>query len=373
MAELGRILIVGGGLAGLTAASALRQRGFHAELIERDPRWQPIGAGIAVQPNAMRVLRQLDLAAAVESAGAPVRRWQFIEQQGDVLCDIDLSAVWGDVAPFVGIERAKLHDALLGGDLSYRLGLSVASLSQTERCVSVAFSDGTAGEYDLVIGADGIRSSVRQFAFGPVAPIYGGQMVWRSLAPFRQPELDAVQFWLGDGCFFGLCPVGGNRTYGFANVTTPRLRDEVKGRLGRLRQRFAGFGRTIRDYLDSVAGDEQLHCAPIEWLDADRWCSGRVVLIGDAAHATSPMMGQGGSMAMEDALVLAETLHTASDLQSALERFVARRRARVNWVAQQSRAVGEMLCMPPSGRDAAIRERGERAFHERFRPLTAPL
>src|SRR5262249_52882105 len=125
------------------------------------------------------------------------------------------------------------------------------------------------------------------------------------------------------------------------------------------------------DYLAALESDEQIHCGPIEWLEAGGWHCGRVVLIGDAAHASSPMMGQGGSMAMEDALVLADTLLAAPDVEAAIEMFVARRRPRVDWVQQQSRGVGQMLHMPPGARNAVLRERGTTAFHEGFRPLVA--
>src|SRR5207244_4049878 len=167
MSSLGPTLIVGGGIAGLTLATALHRRGLDAVVIERNTHWDPVGGGIAVQPNAMRVLQQLGIAGNVKQAGAVIRRWLFRDQAGD----------------------------LLG-----------------------------------------------QFAFGTATPIYGDQMVWRSVAPICPPESDAVQFWLGDGIFFGLCPVGGGRTYGFGNVTEPRIHDLVEGRLKRLRDRFAAYG-----------------------------------------------------------------------------------------------------------------------------------
>jgi 2-polyprenyl-6-methoxyphenol hydroxylase-like FAD-dependent oxidoreductase len=366
----GRILIVGGGIAGLTLASALHRCGLEAFIIERNTHWDPIGGGIAVQPNAMRVLQQLGIAADVKQAGAVIRRWLFRDQMGHVLCDIALEPLWGEVGPFIGIERTKLHDVLKSGALSCRLGTEVTSLVQHDHKARVTLSDDTVGEYDLVIGADGIHSSVRQFTFGAATPIYSDQMVWRSVAPMSPPESDAVQFWLGDGTFFGLCPVGGGRTYGFANVTGPRVHDAVGGRLKRLRARFAAYGELIQDYLAALEHDEQIHCGPIEWLALDSWHRGRVVLIGDAAHASSPMMGQGGSMAMEDALVLAELLQATADVEGALATFAERRRPRVDWVQQQSRAVGEMLRMPPQARDAALRERGAKAFYQRFQPLT---
>jgi len=374
MSSFTRVLIAGGGIAGLTAATAMRRQGADVDLVERTDRWEAVGAGIAVQPNGMRALRELGLGDVVERAGARVRRWLFRDQRGDVLCDIDLEAFWGTVGPFIGIERTTLHDALRSGASSARcrLGTWITSLAERDRVVSVEFSDGSEREYDLVIGADGIFSGVRALALGATPVAYGGQMAWRSVAPIRAPELDSVQFWLGDGCFFGLCPVGGDRTYGFGNVTEPRSHEPIAGRLERLRRRFAGFGGLVRDYLASLASDEAIHCAPIEWVEAERWHVGRVLLIGDAAHASSPMMGQGGCMAMEDARVLAEISAAAASADDALEQFIARRRPRTDWVQRESRAIGDMLRAPAALRDAALREHGAARFRARFAPLVAP-
>jgi 2-polyprenyl-6-methoxyphenol hydroxylase-like FAD-dependent oxidoreductase len=182
----------------------------------------------------------------------------------------------------------------------------------------------------------------------------------------------SVQFWLGDGCFFGLCPVADGRTYGFGNVTTAWVHDPLSGRLQRLRDRFKGFGGLVRDYLACLESDEQIHCGPIQWLERSCWHVGRVALIGDASHATSPMMGQGGGMAMEDALVLADTLQSAAGLAAGLDEFVARRGARIDWVQKGSQAVGDMLRMPPDTRNAILRERGATSLRDRLRPLMMP-
>jgi 2-polyprenyl-6-methoxyphenol hydroxylase-like FAD-dependent oxidoreductase len=131
MAHVERILIVGGGIAGLTLATALHQRDIRAELIERSPAWHAAGAGIAVQPNAMRILHALGMGTAVEHAGAIIRHWDFCDQQGELLSETDLEALWGGVGSFIGIERAKLHQVLLAAAVAVpsRLGLSITSLS----------------------------------------------------------------------------------------------------------------------------------------------------------------------------------------------------------------------------------------------------
>src|SRR5262252_661201 len=138
MAKIGTVLVVGGGIAGLTAAAALHRQGFTTELVERQQGWRALGAGFLVHPNGMRVLRSIGLAAGVEAAGAIVRRWQFCDERGEVLSDTDLEALWGASGPCIGIERSELQSALLRGvaDVRCRLGLSVTSLAQHDRRVS---------------------------------------------------------------------------------------------------------------------------------------------------------------------------------------------------------------------------------------------
>jgi 2-polyprenyl-6-methoxyphenol hydroxylase-like FAD-dependent oxidoreductase len=233
----------------------------------------------------------------------------------------------------------------------------------------VRFGDGSTAEYDLVVGADGISSTVRALTLSTAPPADLGAMNWRSIAPIRPHGLSDMRLFLGDASFFGLVPVGEGRTYGFAYVYQPRFRDPVEGRLERLRQRFATFGPAVQEYLASLERDEQVHCAAMEWVDVEEWYAGRVVLVGDAAHASSPLMGQGGCMAMEDACVLAEELRSAATVESGLRNYVSRRKPRVKWVQQQSIATAERLRTPPAARNAALRERGDQMMQSRFGPL----
>jgi len=129
----------------------------------------------------------------------------------------------------------------------------------------------------------------------------------------------------------------------------------------------------VRDYLAAIESDSDIHCAPVQWQPDAAWGNGRVVLIGDAAHAMSPMMGQGGCMAIEDACVLADELRHGSDIPAALAAFTQRRKPRVDWVREQSQALGRLLRLPAATRDQALRERGTAAFYDRYRPLAAPL
>lgn len=370
MTQVKDVLIVGGGIAGLTLAAALQQRGLNVELVERSAVWQAVGAGILIQANGMRALRAVGLDAAVERAGVAVPGWSFCDQDGAVLCETDLEMLWRGVGPCIGIARTTLQDALRAGAAAVpcRLGTWPVGLVQDARRVAVEFNDGSAGEYDLVVGADGIGSSVRRLGISNVELTYSGQLAWRTLGP-APASLTNVEFALGDGCFYGLLPVGNGRAYGFGNVTTTHFYDPLDGRLDRLRRRFAQFGGRVAEHLAALERDEQIHCSAIEWVELHEWHRGRVLLIGDAAHATSPMMGQGGCMAMEDAELLAAALRSEANVEDAIGAYEERRRPRVSWVQQESRAVGEALRAPPAVRDAALRERGDAMFRKRFGPL----
>jgi 2-polyprenyl-6-methoxyphenol hydroxylase-like FAD-dependent oxidoreductase len=373
MSDITTVLIVGGGIAGLTLARALHRHGFAVELVERSTDWRAEGGGIAVQPNGIRVLRALGLEAAVEQAGTRVPRWSFCDEMGELLSEHDLEALWGGVGPFIGIERMLLQQVLVAGaeGIFCQLGTSIRSLTQNDDCVTVSFTDGSIRSYDLVAGADGISSRVRTLILGAISPAYTGAMAWRSVAPVRPRGLSDVRFLLGDGCFFGLCPVAEGRTYGFGNTTGSRTHESNAGRLQRLRYLFADFGKSVQEYLGALERDEQIHCGPVDTVAVEQWYVGRVVLIGDAAHASSPMMGQGGCMAMEDALVLAESLVQYDSLGKALEAYVARRRPRVSWVHRESTAVAESFRLPSATRNAGLRQNGAAMFQRRFAPLVA--
>jgi 2-polyprenyl-6-methoxyphenol hydroxylase-like FAD-dependent oxidoreductase len=168
MVDVKRVLIVGGGIAGLSLGRALHRQGFVVEIIEHSSNWRADGGGILVQANGMRMLGAIGLAAAVERAGVCVRRWRFCDQAGHVLCETDLEALWDGVGPCIGIERTRLQEALVAGvaGLPCRLGTSINSLSQSDENVSITFSDGSSDRYDLVVGADGISSTVRALAMG---------------------------------------------------------------------------------------------------------------------------------------------------------------------------------------------------------------
>ena len=319
----------------------------------------------------MRVLRALGLGEAVACNAAVLRRWGFFDQQGELLCDTDLGELWRDVGPCLGTTRVRLQEALLtaAAAVPHRLGVSLTALTQDDNRVRVSFSDGKSRDYDMVVGADGIHSTVRKLGVSSSSPSYAGQMVWRSIIPTRPRGIVEIMVLLGEGRFFGVVPMGEGYTYGFGAVDGDNFEDPLEGRLERFRRRFVGFGGPVPAYLAALQSDEQIHVGPIEWVELDEWYCGRVVLIGDAAHAGPPHMGEGGCMAMEDALVLADCLCQADSVEHALEAYVRRRRPRADWVQEQSRAAAQAWVLPPAVRNAALRERGDQMFRDRYRPL----
>ena len=373
MAEARRILITGGGIAGLSLAIALRRRGYTPELAEKCPQWPAAGAGIALHANAVRALRALGLGDAVSRAAAPLPRYGFYDQHGAQLCSTDLNELWGQAGPCLGIARVRLQEILAtaADEVPHRLGVAVTGLTQQRGGVSVVFADGSAGEYDLVVGADGIHSTVRGLAVSQKAPSYAGAVSWRSIIPARPRGVDHLMVFTGERRYFGLVPVGGGHTYGFAGLDSEPFHDPPAGRLDRLRQHFHGFGPLVTGYLAALTCDEQIHFGPIESIDLDCWHAGRVMLIGDAAHASPPHMGEGGAMAIEDAIVLAELLRAADPIEDGIARFQARRKPRAGYVQQQSTLAARAWAAPAAIRDAALRQRGDQILRERYRPLIA--
>jgi 2-polyprenyl-6-methoxyphenol hydroxylase-like FAD-dependent oxidoreductase len=374
VAQVERMLIVGGGIAGLALATALQRQGFVAEIVERSSTWPAVGAGIALHANGGRILRALGLGGAIEQASARFSRWGFFDQRGERFCETDLGDLWGAVGPCMGITRVRLQEILLSGAgaTPHRLGIAVTSIEQRDDRVLVGFNDGSSGEYDLVVGADGVYSTVRALAVDDAAPEYANIMAWRSVVLIRPEGLTDLRILLGEDSFFGLVPVGDEQTYGFGAIIGARFHDEPAGRLERFQRRFASFGGPVSAYLAALERDEQLHVGPIEWIEPERWRKGRVLLIGDAAHAATPHMGEGGSMALEDAFVLAEELRRADAVERALDQFIARRRPRTNWVQEQSRIAAKGWALPPAARDAVLRERGDQMLRDRYSALISP-
>ena len=364
-----RILVVGAGIAGLGAARALLQRGLAADVVERERAWTGTGAGIYLPGNATRALRALGLESAAAERGSLITHQRICDHRGRLLADIDVAALWGNVGPCLALHRAVLHEVLAshGDPVPARMGLPVQRLSQQDDTVTVEFGDATAERYDLVIGADGIHSTVRQFAVGDGAVRAVGQLAWRFVTE-RPPEVTTWTVLLGRHVSFLAVPIGKDQVYCYCDAPiepTPQG-DDVTRRLAEL---LTGFAAPVPAILDTLDPDSAVHVAPIEEVTLDGWSRGSVLLIGDAAHATSPNMAEGAAMALEDGLVLAECVASGGDIAQAVARFQARRRPRTNWVLAQTHRRDRTRNLPPSLRNLVLRRSGRHIFHANYRPL----
>jgi FAD-dependent urate hydroxylase len=364
-----RILVVGAGLAGLALARALGRAGFAPELIEREPGWEAAGTGMYLPANGVRALGALGLEEAVAARAAPITHQRLLDHHGRLLAEIDLDGLWGDVGACLALPRADLHQVLRDG-VAVRMGRTIASLEHLDGPVEVRFDDGGESEVDLVVGADGLRSTVRRLAVDPRPPVPVGQHSWRFLAACP-PEVTTWTVMLGRGASFLTVPVGGGLVYCYADVTTdPAGHGPPAGDpLATLRDRFAGFAAPVPQLLEQLEGPAQVHVAAIEQVAAERWGRGAVVLVGDAAHGMSPNMAQGAALAFEDALVLAACLGDATTVRDALAEFVARRSRRTSWVRAQTHRRDKTRDLPPLLRDQVLRVFAQRIFRSNYRPL----
>ena len=339
-----RVLIVGGGIAGLMVAASLRSRGVDCEVVERTEKWAPVGAGIVLSVNAMAVLRGLGLDETLVRAGHVLGQGAITDASGRALGSSDFSALEPEFGPTVGLHRAALHEILLAavGSTPIAMGTSVDAVESDARGVDVRFTDGREDRFDLVIGADGLRSKVRDLVFGPRRIVYSGYTCWRFVVRAPLEHVHMREMW-GRGHRFGVVPIGGGQVYCFAVANAPRGQaDPAEGRLERFRARFSAFGGDVPALIGALeSGDELIH-NDLEELAEGPWCSGRVALIGDAAHAMTPNMGQGAAMSLEDASVLVETLTNHATIERALTEYEARRKPRVRWVQNQSRRIGRV-------------------------------
>ncbi|HZO09237.1 MAG TPA: FAD-dependent monooxygenase, partial [Myxococcota bacterium] len=330
------ILIVGGGIGGLSLAACLVRRGIECELVEREPVWTTTGGGITLYPNGMRALGAVGIRAEVEAAGLPLARIRMLDRGGRLLSEVPGDA-WEGVGRTFTVDRKALQRLLLGAcdGVRVRLGTALGSIAADARGAEVGFADGSRGSYELVVGADGIRSTVRRLCFDAAPPSYVDQLYWRSAV---EADLVACATMMFDvDRYVAVVPLGGGSTYvAFQLRRATPFDDPVERRIERLRERFGDFASPAPEALACLDGDASLHFGRAEEIRIDAWHAGAVALLGDAAHACSPTMAQGGSLAVEDAVVLAEELARASEPRAALERYVARRAPRTRWVRERT-------------------------------------
>ena len=343
-----RVLVVGAGISGMVLSTALKQRGGSPDLIEIHPQWDVLGVGLAVQGAALRALRSIGLIDRCVREGFGYSQVVNCDQNGNVEGVVDLPRLNGPQYPScVGMMRPSLHRILAGAltdaGVSVRFGLTVNSLRQSPDHVNVVFSDGTEREYDLVVGADGANSKIRELLFGPkYKPQYTGQAVWRAMVP-RPEEVNARHSYYGPRHKAGFNPVSRQEMYIYLvqNVTgDPHLEPEHWPAV--MQELLADFGGQIGQVRDRITDPKRIVYRPVgSLLLPSPWYVGRVVLIGDAAHTAPPQLASGATIAIEDSIVLAELVRSDLPVAEALEKFMARRYERCRMVVENSWQLGE--------------------------------
>jgi len=375
MATVSNTLVVGAGMAGLTLAVALKRNGIGCEIVELREHLSEPGTGISLQGPALRALHTVGLAESCIARGFGYSFFKACDAQGNVTGTVELPRLLGpDYPATVGIMRHWVHEVLaeelarLG--VAVRLGTTLTSLEQNGDGVDVALSDGTRARYDLVVGADGVNSTVRELTFGPQhEPRYTGQMNWRATVS-RPPEVLGRYSYFGPTNKSGFNPISQTQMYIYAlqNVPVkPRWPDEELP--GRLRDLLSEFGGALARAREEVVSPEQIICRPtFSLIMPPPWHRGRVIVIGDAAHATTPQLASGASIAIEDAVVLARRLADGGGVEAVLTDFTARRYDRCRMVVQNSERLGEWEKRPGSPDDDTVNVVA-RSYQELAKPV----
>lgn len=348
MSQVANSLVIGGGIGGLTAAIALRQQGVEVDLVEIAPDLSVYGVGIIQPNNTLRALNKIGLAAECVTQGGAFVGWRIHDAHGNHLMD---SPNNDDAAPGFppvnGITRPKLHKILeakaRAEGVKITLDASVAAMQDDGSSVSVIFADDSTGKYDLVIGCDGMRSKTRDMLFpGSAKPQFTGQGVWRYNLP-RPKGMDWGHIYSGPDSKVGLVPMSDTLMYMFVVTQeqgNPRLSGDKMAEM--MRDRLAAYTGEVARLREMITDPEGVVYRPMEVLLLPRpWHKGRVIIIGDAAHATTPHLAQGAAMAIEDAVLLGELIGQDRSLEGVFAELTDRRFSRAKGVFDNSIQIGK--------------------------------
>ncbi len=342
-----RILVVGGGIAGLTLTGLLQQRGFKPTLVEQIPEYGTVGYVIVLWPSGSRILKGLGVYRSLLDVGLQFTTYNVSDERGQMLHSYSVKNVTEKYGPMLSTYRPDLINVIkeaVDPD-SIRMNTTVDKIDQTNDEVHVAFSDGTEETYDLVVGCDGVRSKTRNMVFGDVPLSYSGMNGWSFwVKPNIAKTLQIAEYW-GTGKFFGIWPTKGRLSVFTSIRNNVQEPDPVESRIDRIQENFKNFGGLVPEILEGLDDPNEIFHGHYNDLTMKKWHKGRVVLVGDAAHAILPTAGGGVSMAMESAAVLADELTRADSkyIEQSFESYITRRRARVAKIQNQSRMMGKYV------------------------------
>ncbi|OLP17884.1 monooxygenase [Leptolyngbya sp. 'hensonii'] len=344
-----KVVIIGAGIGGLTAGIALRQAGYTVEIYDKVRELRPAGAGISLWSNGVKVLNRLGLGKQIAAIGGLMDRMEYRASTGELLNDISLKPLVEAVGqrPYP-VARADLQNMLLSaypGDV--KLNTRCIGVEEDEQGVTAIFEDGQRARGDLLIAADGIHSLLRAHVLGKtIAPQYGGYVNWNGLVPTSE-SLAPEQTWMiyvGEHKRASMMPVAGDRFYFFFDVPLVKGSPAQPDPQAELKQHFQGWAPPIQALIDRLDPHKINRLEIHDVGPLDRMVRGRVALLGDAVHATCPDLGQGGCQAMEDGLVLTESLLTTNlGVAYALQHYEAERLERTRAVVEKARRRAEMI------------------------------
>lgn len=337
-----RIATIGGGIGGLTVALALKEFGFDTEVYEQAPALLDVGAAIAIWPNAIRVLERLKLSDAVLEHAGEIEEIRWLDHRGNLLNQVSISRSVG-LHRAVALHRADLQSTLLHAipPNSIKLGHTFVDHQQHHDKVIAKFANGHSIEADFLIGADGIHSRVHSQLLGDTPPSYRGYTVWRgisSVTPDSLPHATAIEIH-GRRKRFGIGPVGGGRVgwWAAANAATPNSVHDPQPELLRL---FKGWYEPAVQLIEATPSGSILTTAAFDREPNRTWGNKRITMLGDAIHPTTPNLGQGGCLAIEDAMVLARCFQKYGATEEALRKYEGCRYERTAAITKYSRYYG---------------------------------
>ena len=337
------VLVVGGGITGSMLALALARRRVAVDLAEISPQWHGVGHGITLHGNLLAALDKVGVLGAVLDRGVPFNQLRMRQAGGTLIAEVPTPHTGGPALPStLGALRSDLQavlcDHVYAAGVNVRLGLSVRVIAQDSQRAYVEFTDGSAGGYDLVVGADGIRSTVRAMLGITTTPQPSGMSIWRVVAG-RPPEVDCAELYYGGPRYkAGYSPISADQCYAYILDDDGAQRDFGAGPAWQLMyERSEGYGGSWGKIREAIGPESNVSHTRIEWLLVDNpWYRGRAIVIGDAAHACPPLIAQGAAMCAEDAVVLAELVTGSLPLEKALPAFMVRRMPRVEIVVRNS-------------------------------------
>ena len=338
-----RIVVVGGGIGGLTTAIALTRVGIDVQLYEQAAELREVGAGIALAANALHALDLLGLARDIETQGVMELQGGLRKRNGHVLVSIAADDLAREIGTVAVVHRAELLDHLVRHFDRQRLhlGHTCVDITQDADGITARFNGGESVRADGAVAADGIRSTIRSRVFRRPEIRYSGYTAWRAVVHFADREKLVMGETWGRGCRFGIVPMAGERVYWFATKNTPQgQRDPAGGPKKILVELFRGWHPPIEALIDAVKEDAILGNDIYDIDPLPSFVRGRIALLGDAAHAMTPNLGQGACQAIEDAVVLAVCLKNAGQVENGLAEYDRRRVARTRKIQLLSRRVG---------------------------------